>query len=131
MLNEDGGTSSRDLKERTAEFALRIIKLFGALRKSDVGLVIGRQLLRSGTSVGAQYREACRARSPAEFISKLQCVQQELDETSYWLDLLRRAGEVSLQRLQPLCDEANELQAIFTASVKTAKANRKKRGSDV
>ena len=115
----------RDLRERTAEFGLRIVRLFTALRRTDVGLVLGRQLLRSGTSVGAQYREACRARSPAEFVSKLESAQQELDETSYWLELLAKSGEAPGQPLIALQAVAQELLAIFTASARTAKRNRK------
>jgi four helix bundle protein len=87
---------------------------------------LGRQLLRSGTSVGAQYREACRARSPAEFVSKLESANQELDETHYWLELLMEAGLIPKRLLDPLAQEANELIAIFVASAKQAKNSIKK-----
>ena len=78
----------KDLKIRTKEFSLRIIRMYAALPKSTVGQVIGKQILRSGTSVGAHYREASKARSTAEFVSKLGGAQQELEETAYWLELL-------------------------------------------
>lgn len=116
--------SSRDLKLRTKEFALRVIKLYSTLPKSAEAQVIGKQGLRSGTSVGAQYREACRARSNAEFISKMQSGLQELDETNYWLELLVDGNFVKANRLQDLQDEANQLTAIFVASVKTAKGRK-------
>ena len=117
-------SAQSDLKVRTKSFALRVIKLFTSLPKKPEAKVIGTQVLRSGTSVGAQYREACRARSTAEFISKMQSGLQELDETSYWLELLVEAGIVKAARLQSLQNEANELTAIFVSSVKTAKSRR-------
>ena len=80
--------SPSDLRNRTKVFALRVIRLYSALPRSTEAQVIGKQILRSGTSVGAQYREACRARSTAEFVSKMQSGRQELDETGYWLELL-------------------------------------------
>src|SRR5581483_6278912 len=107
-----------DLKVRTKKFALRIIRLCSTLPKTGPADVIGRQLVRSGTSVGAQYREAHRGRSTAEFISKLECVIQELDETVYWLELLAEANLVPASRLSLLQAEANELMAIFVASVR-------------
>jgi four helix bundle protein len=88
--------------------------------------VIGRQLVRSGTSAGAQYREAHRARSTAEFISKLECVIQELDESVYWLELLAEASLVPTAKLSLLQAEANESMAIFVASVRTAKSNKRR-----
>lgn len=121
MMNDE---SNPDLKSRTKEFALRVIKLYSALPKSTETQVIGKQILRSGTSVGAQYREACRARSNAEFISKMQSGLQELDETSYWLELLIDGSLVKADRLRNLQDEANQLTAIFVASVKTAKSRK-------
>jgi four helix bundle protein len=112
-----------DLKERTKRFALRIIRLYGAIAKNDVAAqVIGKQLLRSGTSVGAQYREGTRARSRAEFLSKVEASLQELEETRYWFELLVESGTMSEKRLQPLAEEARELTAMLTASAKTAKA---------
>jgi four helix bundle protein len=113
-----------DLKMRTKQFALRIIRLCSTLPKSGSGDVIGRQLVRCGTSVGAQYREAHRARSTAEFISKLESAIQELDETAYWLDLLGESQIVPAQKLTLLKTEADELMAILVASVRTAKKRR-------
>ena len=110
-----------DLKLRTKQFALRIIKLYGALPGSTEGQVIGKQLLRSGTSVGARYREATRARSPAEFISKVEVGLQELEESSYWLELLCEAGIIPAPRLVELQKEADELTAILITCVKNAK----------
>jgi len=103
---------------------LRILKLYSALPKKTEAQVIGRQILRSGTSVGAQYREACRARSSAEFISKMESCLQELDETAYWMELLIDGEIVNSARLSVLQDEANQLTAICVSSVKTAKSRR-------
>jgi four helix bundle protein len=113
-----------DLKNRTKAFALRIIRLYQALPKSGEAQVIGKQILRSGTSIGAQYREACRAKSPADFINKMEGSLQELDETSYWLELLAESNIMSAEKLTDLQKETNELTAIFVASVKTTKKNR-------
>ncbi len=110
-----------DLKQRTKSFALRIIRLYGVLPKSTEAQVLGKQVLRSGTSVGAHYREAARARSTAEFISKMETGLQELDETDYWLELLIDSEIVPAERLADLRREVDELTAIFVASVKTAK----------
>lgn len=112
---------NRDLNDRTKQFALRIIRLFSALPSSDVARVIGKQLLRSGTSVGANYREACRARSDAELVSKLGIVTQELDETIYWMELLVDGEIVTEIKLSELQFEAEELLKIFVASIKTTK----------
>jgi len=111
----------KDLAVRTKEFALRVIRLYGALPKSSAAQVLGKQLLRSGTSVGAHYREAVRARSNAEFISKLEGGMQELEESSYWLELLVEANIVSAEKLQPLMSEADELMAILVTCVKKAR----------
>lgn len=113
-----------DLKSRTKSFALRIIKLFTSLPKSAEAQVIGKQVLRSGTSVGAQYREACRSRSNSEFISKMQSSLQELDETAYWLELLVGGGMVKAEMLTELRQETDELIAIFVTSVKTARSKK-------
>ena len=112
---------NEELSERTKQFGLRIIRLFVALPKTDVARVIGRQLLRCGTSVGANYREACRARSDAELIAKLGIVEQELDETAYWIDLLVEGEIVSSTRLENLRQECEELLRIVVASIKTIK----------
>ena len=115
------GSDKQDLRTRTTAYALRIIRLYGSLPKTTEAQVIGRQLLRSGTSVGAHYREATRARSRAEFISKIEGALQELDESSYWLELLGLSGIVGKQLLADLCTETDELIAIFTTSAMTAK----------
>jgi four helix bundle protein len=104
------------------QFAIRVVKMFQALPKTDVARTIGRQVLRSGTSVGANYRAVCRARSRAEFAAKLVLVIEEADETVFWLDLLTDAGIVRPSRMAALLKEANELLAIFAASQLTVKA---------
>ena len=112
----------KDLRPRTKMFALRVIRLYAALPKTDVvAQVLGKQMLRSGTSVGANYREAYRARSKAEFISKIGDCLKEADETLYWLDLILEESFVRPHRLQPLLKEADELVAIFTTIAKNAR----------
>jgi four helix bundle protein len=112
----------KDLRPRTKMFARRIIKLYAALPKTDVvAQVLGKQMLRSGTSVGANYREAYRARSKAEFISKIGDCLKEADETLYWLELILDESFVPSHRLQPLLKEADELVAIFTTVSKHSK----------
>ena len=110
-----------DLKTRTGDFALRIIKLYSALPTRGAGAVLGLQLLRSGTSVGAHYREACRAKSNADFISKIEGALQELDETIYWLELVGRANIIAAKRLSLLSNEAEQLMAIFVTIVRKVK----------
>ena len=112
---------NREMTVRTKAFALRVIRLYVALPKSRLVQVLAHQALRSGTSVGAHCREAFRSRSTAELISKLEVALQELDETSYWLELLIEAAIVPATRLEPLLREANELTAILVASVRTMK----------
>ncbi len=112
-----------ELADRTAEFALRIVRLFRALPRSSEAQVIGTQLLRAGTSVGANYRASHRARSTAEFISKIAIVIEEADEVEFWLTLLAKAEILSLEKLTPLIRETNELIAIFVASHKTARSH--------
>ena len=113
-----------DLKQRTKQFALRIIKLVEALPKSRTSDVIGRQLLRSGTSVGANYRAACRSRSNADFISKMGIVEEEADESLYWMELLIEANIVDSLKLESLMKEADELLAITVSSIKTARSKK-------
>ena len=113
-----------DPKERTKGFALRIIRLYSALPKTTVAQVLGKQLLRSGTSVGAHYREAIRSRSNAEFISKLEGALQELEETAYWIELLVESKIFTQARVAALMKEDDELTAILTTCVKNAKARR-------
>ena len=110
-----------DLRVRTKQFALRILRLYRALPTKDEARILGKQLLRSGTSVGANYRAACRAQSRAEFIAKLGIVLEEADETLFWLELLLEAGIVSHERLDTLVKEAQELTSIFVTSLCTAK----------
>jgi len=110
-----------ELKRRTRQFALRIIKLVDALPKTTSGRAIGNQLVRSGTSVGTNYRSACRGRSKAEFISKLGIVEEEVDESEFWLELLIDGEIMKKELAEPLLVEACELTTIFTSSVKSAK----------
>ncbi|HEY3042155.1 MAG TPA: four helix bundle protein [Pyrinomonadaceae bacterium] len=111
----------RDLKRRTKNFALRIIALYSALPKRGAAKVLGTQVLKSGTSPGAHYREAQRAKSDADFISKIEGALQELDETQYWLELIGEAKILSEKRLQSLHQEAEELMAILVTIVKRVK----------
>jgi four helix bundle protein len=117
--------SPEDFKKRTKTFALRIIKLFEQLPKTTVAQVIGRQLLRSGTSVGANYRAACRARSQADFIAKLGIVEEECDESLYWMELLIESGAMKPKRLSLLLDEAGEILAMIVQSINTARRSNK------
>jgi len=110
-----------DLRVRTKQFALRIVNLYSSLPKTTVAQVMGKQVLRSGTSVGAHYREASRARSTAEYISKIEVGLQELDETTYWLELLQESEIVEQAKLESLFQEGEELTSILVACVKTAK----------
>ena len=110
-----------ELKQRTKQFALRIIKMYVSLPKSPEAQVMGKQVLRSGTSVAANYREACRARSPAEFRSKMGIVEQELDETLLWLELLVESDVVPETKMKELVAESDELIRIVVASIKTSK----------
>jgi|SRR5579862_4391478 len=117
-----------EMKTRTKSFALRVIKLVDAMPRGLVGQVIGRQLLRSATSVGANYRAACRAQSRAEFAAKLSIVVEEADETLYWLELLKESGLIKADRLVELFKESNELLAISISSRKTSKQPTKAKG---
>jgi four helix bundle protein len=109
------------LRNRTKRFALRVIRLVGSLPKTDAARVIGRQLLRSGTSIGANYRAAGRGRSRAEFSAKLGVALEEADETVYWLELLVESGIVPERRMHEIVQEANELVKIFAASRQTVR----------
>lgn len=110
-----------DLKKRTKRFALAVITFVEALAKDEVCRVLGRQLLRAGTSVGANYRAACRAKSNADFINKLGNVEEEADECGYWLELLLECGKAEPRSAEPLTREASELVAITIASINTAR----------
>lgn len=114
--------SHQDLEERTEDFALRVIRLYRALPDDDVARVLGKQLLRSGTSIGANYCEAARARSKPEFIAKLGDSLKEANESGYWLRLMMRAEVLPEQKLTAIHGECGELIAIFIASLNTAKS---------
>lgn len=115
----------KDLRIRTKEFALGIIRMYSALPKTTEAQVIGKQVLRSGTSVGANYREAFRARSKAEFISIVGISLKDAEETAYWLELLEDAGIVSATKLVEIRVEIDELIAIMVTTIKTARTNLK------
>ena len=110
-----------ELKGRTKQFALRVIRLVEALPRGKTADVLGRQLLRSGTSVGANYRAACRAKSTADFIAKMGIVEEETDESVYWMELLVEAGITKAELLESLMKEGNEILAITVASIITAR----------
>jgi four helix bundle protein len=113
--------TKEELKNRTRHFALMIIKLVDDLPNTKAGNTVGNQIIRAGTSVGANYRAACRARSDADFISKITIVEEECDESLYWLELILESKLLKKERLADLIKEANELTAIFTAAGKTAR----------
>jgi four helix bundle protein len=115
--------SKDQLKKRTKEFSLRVIRVVESLPIKGPGQVIGHQLLRSGTSVGANYRSACRAKSQADFINKIHICEEEADESLFWMELLVESGLVAAEKLNDLMLETNELVAIFSSSAKTARAN--------
>ena len=117
-MNENG------LKTRTKQFGLRVMNLVAVLPKTAAGRAIGSQLVRSGTSVGANYRAACRSRSKAEFIAKIGVVVEEADESAFWLELIMDGGILKPELVSPLHEEAEELTAIFAASCRTAKTNK-------
>jgi four helix bundle protein len=124
-MSRDGQTSG-DLQKRTKAFALRVIRLVERLPNGKVADVLGKQLLRAGTSVGANYRSACRARSPAEFCSKMGIVEEEADEPSYWLKLLADSELVKAHLLQDLLKESSEIVAMAVASIRTTRARTKR-----
>jgi four helix bundle protein len=111
--------NEQEFKQRTKNLALRIIKLVETLPKTATARVIGNQLLRSGTSVGANYRAACRAKSTADILNKLAIVEEEGDESLYWLELLVEAEIVPASKLQSLMAETNEIVSMIVASIKT------------
>ena len=121
-VSQDGTV---DLRTRTKEFALRVIRLCASLPRTTEAQVLGKQVLRSGTSIGANYREACRARSDAEFIAKLGDCLKELEETAYWLELLVESGIVVAHKLAALQDEARQLNAICTSIIKRMKSKQR------
>jgi four helix bundle protein len=119
------GKPPHDIYERTKVFALRVIRLFAALPKTTEARVIGKQVLRSATSVGAHLREGRRSRSDAELVSKIGGALQELDENGYWLELLSDSEIMKSESVKPLLAEVNELTAILVTSVKNVKARKK------
>jgi four helix bundle protein len=123
--------NSDELKRRTKQFALRVMKLADALPRGTAGRAIGGQLIRSGTSVGANYRAACRGRSKAESAAKMGIVAEEADESCFWFELIIEGGLLEERLVKPLLDEANELTAIFTAAAKTSRlSNRQSKIED-
>jgi four helix bundle protein len=114
----------KDLKQRTKGFALRVVRFCESLSKDETSKALGRQLLRSGTSVGANYRAVCRAKSTADFISKFGTVLEEADESAYWIELLFDAGKAADDTTTALLPEANELVAISVSSINTARKGR-------
>ena len=125
-MMQGSGRIKGDLGERTKKFALSIIQLYGELPRTLVAQVLGRQMLRSGTSVGAQCREAQRAKSVADFVSKIEGALQELDETAYWFELLEEARIARTGRRTQLTAEANELMAILVTMVKRSRMDAKR-----
>ncbi len=115
-------TPQQELRDRTKAFAVRIVKLYRSLARTVDAQVLGKQVIRCGTSVAANYRAACRSRSRAEWIAKIGMVVEEADETVFWLEMLVDCGIVKGERLNNLLEEARELSAIFTASQHTARA---------
>jgi four helix bundle protein len=113
----------QQFKDKTKNLALRSIRLIETLPKNQTSSVIGKQLLRSATSVGANYRAACRGKSPADMISKLSIVEEEADESMYWMELLVEAGLVSEAKLRNLMNEMNEVVAMTVVSIKTLRAH--------
>jgi four helix bundle protein len=112
---------SEAMKLRTKDFALRVLRLYRSLPRTDEARILGRQLLRSGTSIGANYRAACRGRSRAEFVAKLGIALEEADETVFWLEIFQEGNIFPQEKLCGLVSEANELVAIFVSSVRTAR----------
>ncbi|OQY51116.1 MAG: four helix bundle protein [Desulfobacteraceae bacterium 4572_87] len=116
--------NNSDLKKRTQKFAFRVIRLVESLPKGRTADIIGRQLLRCGTSVGANYRSACRAKSRRDFISKMGIVEEESDESIYWMEIIVQAGLLPAKRISDLMKEAEEILAITVSSIKTARKNK-------
>jgi four helix bundle protein len=123
-MKDEFKKSKQDVRKRLKEYALRIIRLYESFPKHGAVHVISHQLLRSGTSPAAHYREAYRAKSDADFISKIEGVLQELDESDYWLELLIEGGFVAENKLKPLCIETQELISIFVKMVLNIKARK-------
>ncbi len=118
------GDEAEAFRKRTQELGLRIVRMVGALPQTQAGRVMGGQLLRSGTSIGANYRAACRARTRAEFVAKMGIVEEEADETVYWIEMLEGAGIVQEEQVADLKGETNQILAMVVSSIKTARKNR-------
>ena len=125
MPKRGNDMNQEEMKQRTKLFALGVIQLVESLPRERTAEILGRQLLRSGTSVGSNYRSACRARSIADFISKMGIVEEEVDESLYWMELLIEAGMEVSGNMEALMKEAGEILAITVASIKTARKNKK------
>lgn len=123
--------TSEELKIRTKKFGLRIIKLVNYLQGNTSSKILGSQLLRSATSIGANYRSACRSRSKTEFISKIRIVEEESGESVYWLELIKESKLINEEKISDIIREANELTAIFTSIGKTSKLNLSNRNSEI
>jgi four helix bundle protein len=117
-------TKNEQLRERTKQFAIRVIRLFRALPDHTDAQIVGKQLLLCGTSVAANYRAVCRARSKAEFIARLGVVAEEADESVFWLEMIEETKMLNPKLVEEILKEARELAAIFSASLRTAKSNR-------
>ncbi len=116
--------TKQEFLQRTKAYALRVIKAVQALPRDDVAEILGRQLLRAGTSVGANYRAACRAKSTADFVNKLKIVEEECDESLYWMELLVESETLPLRRLEALMREGDEILSIIVSAIKSTRAAR-------
>jgi len=113
-----------EMKRRTKAFAIKKVRLLESLPQKGTAYILGGQLLRSGTSVGANYRSACRAKSTADFVAKMGIVEEEIDETMYWLEVFIEIGTLKAEAVETILKEADELLAIVVASIKTARKNK-------
>jgi four helix bundle protein len=117
--------NASDMKRRTKSFALATVRFVETLPRTPTAVVIGKQLLRCGTSVGANYRASCRAKSQADFIAKMGIVEEEADESMYWMELLVESGVAKKEEVAHLLDDANQIVAIVVSSIRTAKEHRR------
>ena len=117
--------NEKELKKRTVQFALRVVKLVESLPKTALGRHVGGQLMRSGTSVAANYRAACRSRSTADFIAKMGIVEEEADESAFWIEFSVETKMMKMERVAELLDETNQLVSIFVASINTARGKKR------
>jgi four helix bundle protein len=129
-LETPNAMNADDLKKRTKQFALRVLKLVAALPNTITGRAIGGQLVRSGTSVGANYRAACRGRSKPEFVAKLGIAEEEADESGYWMEVIIEGNLLKASQVEPLLSEANELTRIFAQSRISAGRTLKRKSSN-